>query len=84
MHLRVEQARLVVVEGKDEEFFFSALLEHLGLSGVQIVPIGGKSKLRENLKALVRLPGFRQKVTHVGIVRDADDDARAAFQSLRD
>ena len=75
---------LLIVEGKDEELFFEALMKNLGLTDIQILPIGGKTKLRENLRHLVnKVPDF-DMVTSLGIVRDADDDPKAAFQSVSD
>ena len=75
---------LLIVEGKDEELFFEALMKNLGLTDIQILPIGGKTKLKENLRHLVnKVPDF-DMVTSLGIVRDADDDPKAAFQSVSD
>jgi len=81
MTLKIEQSYVLVVEGKEEELFFGGLIEHLGLRGIQVMPIGGKEKLRRNLKALVMAADF-SKVTFLGIVRDADEDPKAAFQSV--
>ena len=83
MAVKVEQPNVLVVEGKEEELFFGALIKHLGLQGIQIMPIGGKEQLRRNLKALVLSPGFSE-ITSLGIVRDANADPVAAFQSVRD
>lgn len=77
----VVEPRLLVVEGKEELVFFSALLEGLSLQKIQVLPIGGKEKIHPNLKALVATPGF-SGVTSLGIVRDADDDPGASFQSV--
>ena len=81
MAVMIEQPNLLVVEGKNDQLFFRALIEHLGVRGIQIMPIGGKEKLRRNLKALVKAPGFVQ-VTFLGVIRDADKDPHAAFQSV--
>lgn len=74
---------VLVVEGKDDERFFSAFVKHLGLEDrIQVV----ESKGRENLPAVLRTvktqPGFGQ-VRHLVIIRDADDDPDAAFQSVQ-
>lgn len=73
--------KLLVVEGRDEELFFSALCQHLGLNGIQVLPIGGKNQLRRNLEGLTKVTGFSQVIA-LGIIRDADDDPKAAFQSV--
>jgi len=83
MAVRIEQPNLLVVEGREEELFFEALIKHLGLQNIQIMPIGGKEKLRNNLRALVSAPRFHT-VFSLGIVRDANADPNAAFQSVCD
>ena len=47
--IKVRKARLLIVEGLDEENLIGSLLKHWGLSNVQILPIGGKTKLPSNL-----------------------------------
>ena len=83
MAINIQWPYLLIVEGKDEELFFDAFIHDLGLKSIQVMPIGGKTKLRENLKALVRSSRF-SKVRSIGIIRDADEDPIAAFQSVRD
>ncbi len=82
MAIKVEQPKVLVVEGKEEELFFGTVMRHMGLE-IQIIAIGGKEKLRQNLKALAQSPGF-SRVVSLGIVRDADEDPHAAFQSISD
>ena len=60
---------------------FGALAKHLGISGIAIERYNGKPKLRAHLAELVRSPSFRS-YSSIGIVRDADDDAQAAFDSV--
>ncbi|MFQ6116040.1 MAG: DUF3226 domain-containing protein [bacterium] len=76
MGIEITRSRILVVEGKDEELFFSGLINHF-------LGIGGKDKLRRNLKALKSAPNFAQVVS-LGLVRDADENPTAAFQSVRD
>ncbi len=83
MAVKIEQPNLLVVEGREEELFFGALIKHLGLQSIQTMPVGGKEQLRRNLKALVVSPGFSEVVS-LGVVRDANADPGAAFQSVRD
>jgi hypothetical protein len=81
--LRILKPKLLIVEGRDDECFFCALIEHLGIGDIQVAGIGGKDKIRINLKGLTKDPDF-PKVGSLGIVRDADTDPVAAFQSVRD
>jgi hypothetical protein len=79
----IQESKLLIVEGKDEEEFFGALIARLSLKGIQVAGIGGKTKIRQNLKALARRPSF-PRVEVLGVIRDADMDPGSAFQSVRD
>jgi hypothetical protein len=83
MAAKIEQPACWSVEGREEELFFGALIKHLKLQNIQIMPIGGKEKLRKNLKALANSPGFSEVIS-LGVVRDADANPDSAFQSVRD
>lgn len=75
----------MVVEGKDDERFFNALLRHIGLTDVQCIGLGGKDEMgkTERWKALMLTPGFTQ-VEALAVVRDADDNPQGAFRSITD
>ena len=77
----IQKQKLLVVEGNHEDDFFEAWLKHLDIADIQAMPIGGKTKLRDNLQALVRQPKFRA-VASLVIVRDGDDNPAGAFQSV--
>lgn len=79
---QIQKSRLLIVEGKDEEEFLGALIADLGLQEIQVAGIGGKTKIRQNLKALVRRPSF-SRVEALGLIRDADTDPEAAFKSVK-
>ncbi len=81
--VKILKPNLLVVEGHDDELFFAAFVRHLDLGNIQILPIGGKTKLRENLKLLAISPGFSE-VASLTIARDADDNSKGAFQSVQD
>jgi len=83
MAIEITKPNVLVVEGRDEELFFAVLVGHLELQNVQVMPIGGKEQLRSNLKALVLSPRFVE-VTSLGVVRDANANPAAAFQSVHD
>lgn len=79
----IKSPKQVLVEGRDAEEFFGPFLKHIQLAGVQIQNFGGISELRTFLRLIVKSPGFASlPVTSVGIVRDAEDDPDAAFQSV--
>jgi hypothetical protein len=54
----------------------------MGLVGVQLQNFGGIQELKDFLKALRNSPDFATRVGSVGIVRDAETDPHAAFQSV--
>src|SRR5436853_293013 len=83
MNITIAQSHVLLVEGKDEERFFAALLSRQQIIGVQVIGIAGKTNVRSSLKALVLTPDFK-RVARLGIVRDADNDFGAAFQSVCD
>ncbi len=79
----ITEPNILIVEGDEDKMFFEALIQHLGLRRIQVMPIGGKTQLRPNLRSLCNLEGFPTRVRSLGIIRDADDDPQAAFQSVR-
>ena len=79
---RIQKTKLLIVEGNHEDDFFEAYLRHLGITDIQPMPIGGKTRLSDNLEALAKQASFDEVVTLV-IVRDADDDPGAALQSVQ-
>jgi len=81
--IEIVQPNVLVVEGVEEQLLFEALVAHMGLSNIQIMPIGGKTRIRDYLRTLTKTPGFT-KVLSLGIVRDADEDPYGAFQSVCD
>ena len=80
----VKESKLVVVEGNDDKNLLDALIEELGLTGIQTVPIGGKGEMRDKIMAIRQTTDFENKVTSLGVVRDADEDAESTFRSVCD
>ena len=81
MAAQIAERKMLLAEGKDDRLFFEAVLKHLKLQGVQVKDLAGKQKLRSSLDALVSTSGFR-RVTTLGVARDANGDAEAAFRSV--
>ncbi len=80
---RILESKLLIVEGRDDEEFFNALVNRMGKNDIQVAGIGGKTRLRARLKALVNDPAF-QKVHTLAIARDADTDPKLALESVKD
>ena len=79
----IEPGTQLLVEGNDARNFFRALVDHMELDGVQVQNFGGVDELRGFLAAFVSAPNFSD-VRGIGIVRDAEQSADAAFRSVRD
>ncbi len=77
----IREKKLLLVEGGDEKNFFQAFLNHLQIIHVQIVSVGGKDQFATRFPRVVKVPGFSQ-VESLVVIRDADKDAQAAFQSI--
>ncbi len=74
-------AKLLLVEGEGDRRFFAAFAKALEIREMDIEGYGGKPNLGNHLANLSRSSHFRNYST-IGIVRDADDNARSAFDSV--
>lgn len=79
----ITKPKVLLVEGRDEEFLFLALIKKLGLDDIDIRAFGGVAQFRSRVKTLPRISGYGT-VRSIGVVRDADDDTESAFQSVCD
>ncbi|MCF7913414.1 MAG: hypothetical protein K9M99_12880 [Candidatus Cloacimonetes bacterium] len=81
--VQIKLPKLLLVEGKDEENFFSAFFKEMGINNIQIIVAGGKRNLKMSLEAVKRLPDF-DDVTAIGIIQDSDENYAAAMNSVYD
>ena len=79
----IERGRQLLVEGREDVQFFGAFLRYLEIDAIQVRDYEGKDNLRRYLRAFTGLVGFPQ-VQSIAIVRDADDNALSALQSVQD
>ncbi|MCY3569423.1 MAG: hypothetical protein OXH38_12400, partial [Chloroflexi bacterium] len=80
--LTITKKHLLLVEGSDDWHFFTALLRHLEIDEVQIIRCGSRDEIRARISALRVAPTF-ESVERIGVVRDADENATGAFDSVR-
>ena len=81
---RVEQDRLLLVEGRDEVNLFEAIRNSLALVRPQVIDGGGKDQIPGRLAALLADANTRSiDVTFVGVARDANGDGHSAFRSVQ-
>lgn len=78
----IESGRQLLVEGREDAQFFRALLRYLQIDDIQVRDYEGTGNLRRYVLAFTGLVDFRQ-VQSIGIVRDADDSASSALQSIQ-
>lgn len=79
---RIEKPIQLLVEGKDDANFFNVFASHLKLADqLQVQDFGGIDELKNFLPGFVKIPGF-ETVVSLGIVRDAEESAASAFQSV--
>lgn len=81
--VNITATKQLLVEGQDDRRVFQALMDDLGIVGVQIQVYDGKSKFRGFLKNFVEDDNF-ERVKTIGIHRDADTSAASAEQSVQD
>lgn len=89
--LQIGSDLLLLHEGTADLKVLGALMRHGGIEGYQPIEVGGHSKLRALLKALVLTPHFKNPIPNFGhpvravaVVLDSETDAGATFQSVRD
>ncbi len=79
--IKITETKLLLVEGKDEEFFFKTFLKKKEICNIQIISSGGKDKFKNKFPAIKNTPGF-DEVTSLAVIHDADTNAQGAFQSI--
>ena len=84
---KVDSDRLLLVEGKDEVNLLRALMRCRlpdAASEIQVHDAGGKDQFPANLKAIQIAAQTRPTLRSIGVIRDADDNPKGAFQSVCD
>jgi len=77
----IKESKQLLVEGRSDEEFFKALMRNMGIEGIQIQRYEGKDRLRNFIERFRSQSNFKMVVS-LGIVRDADNNAKSAFQSV--
>ena len=82
--LSINRDTVLLVEGKDEANLFGAMIHQGCIDGtdIQVISAGGKPKFPANIEAIANAAKSRPTLRAMGVVRDADNDANAAFQSV--
>jgi hypothetical protein len=81
---KIKKENVLVVEGKDEYDFFSALLGSMNIPDVQIINVSGKDNFGNVFSTYMQTEGALAKIKNIGFVRDAEQlEAWSAFDSIR-
>ncbi len=81
--LEITKLKIIAVEGRDEDNFFSALFDYLGISDIQIIIFEGKTNYKKRIKSITKVSGF-SKVQSFALTRDADNNPPlSAFESIK-
>ena len=78
----IKKPKLLLVEGKDEVVFFRLLCRKLNIGDIEVIESGGKDKFKDLLPAILNMRGI-EKVTSIGVIRDADNSSVSAFTSIK-
>jgi len=74
---------LLIVEGSSDKNFFESLCKFMTINDIEIIEVGGVSRFRDQVSAILRMDGF-ENVKTLGIIRDADNNVNQAFNSIQD
>jgi len=80
---RIKRPCVFIVEGKDDQRLVNEMAKRLKLNGkIQVDSCGGIDNLRKHIEAMMNRVDEWARVKVLGIIRDADNDAEAAFRSV--
>ena len=80
----IKASKQILVEGRTPEIFFREWIQALGLTDqIEVRDFGSLSDLTAYLRVFTNLRDFRERVTSLAIIRDAEaNSAAAAFESV--
>ena len=68
--IQLQKEKLLLVEGKDEEFFFEKLLQKHNIQEIQVIAVYGKQRFRKYFPELKKISGFNKKVSSLAVIHD--------------
>lgn len=79
----IEKPNVLLVEGKDDYWFFQYFLKHFHIETIQVEdPVGGKDNLKNYLGLLKVAPGH-EILQKIGIVRDSNENRAKAMKEVK-
>ena len=79
----IQEEKVIVSEGDDDKHFITKFLEHEAIEEVQVISLGGESKIKKNFPLFFTRGNF-DIIRKLAIVRDADSNSDAKFRSTVD
>lgn len=79
---KLEKNRVLLVEGRDDEIFFKAMLSYLKIADWQVWNCGGKDNIADAIMRISKDP-LRPDLKTLLVTRDADETPLSAFESVR-
>jgi|HubBroStandDraft_5_1064220.scaffolds.fasta_scaffold180672_2 hypothetical protein len=76
-----KEPHLILVEGADDQALSALMIRHEGLENFRVHNMTGKTSWNRRIGVIAKQPDFQQNVTSLGLLRDADDDPGAAWDS---
>ena len=82
MNITIQSQKLLLVEGEDEKSVFTAFLDTLKITDVQVIVCGGNVQFKIKFPNIVKIPGFDDVMVYE-IIQDADTNYNSTFQSIQ-
>lgn len=81
VNITVDKSKVIIAEGKDDCNLINEICNFLNIHDIQTISTNTKPN-SDSLKPIFNMSNFSQIVKSIGIIRDANDDPNAAFQSV--
>ena len=79
----IKKENVIIVEGKDDKNFIEKFLEHENIEEVQVMGLGGETKIKLTLPLFFTRGDF-DIIKKLAIIRDADTNSNDKFRSTGD
>jgi hypothetical protein len=76
-----DRPRLILVEGADDQAIIAAMIRHEGLEDYHVHDMRGNTSWSSRLQAVMLEPTFSMNVRSLGLIKDADSNPGAAWDS---
>lgn len=79
----IQEEKVILTEGDDDKNFITKFLEFETIDGVQVISLGGQTKIRLTLPLFFTRGDF-DIIRKLAIIRDADNNSESKFKSTVD